>query len=70
MADPMVNVAQYPSANSGFEQPVTMMQRLQAERRKRLMEYQQKLIKGIFTHFNHFFKSVLKEMIFYHKKFE
>ena len=46
MADPMVNVAQYPSANSGFEQPVTMMQRLQAERRKRLMEYQQKLIKG------------------------
>ena len=46
MTDPMVNVAQYPSANSGFEQPVTMMQRLQAERRKRLMEYQQKLIKG------------------------
>ena len=46
MADPMVNVAQYPPGNSGFEQPVTMMQRLQAERRKRLLEYQQKLIKG------------------------
>ena len=46
MADPMVNVAQYPATTAGFEQPVTMMQRLQAERRKRLVEYQQKLIKG------------------------
>ncbi len=42
-------MGQLPLAGAGsrdFEQPVTIMQRLQAERRKRFLEYQQKLMNG------------------------
>ncbi len=46
MPDPILNVPQYPTTAPAFEQPITMMQRLQAERRKRLVEYQQKVVKG------------------------
>lgn len=35
---------QFMLGGGGFEQPVTMMQRLRQERRKRLMEYQQRLV--------------------------
>ncbi len=45
-------VPQYPGGAVGFDnKPVTMMQRLLADRRKRLIDYQQKLIKGILAFF-------------------
>ena len=37
---------QFGFMGANFDQPATMMQRLLADRRKRLMEYQQKVLKG------------------------
>lgn len=43
---PADNMGQY-MFTPGYQQPTTIMQKLQAERRRRLLDYQQKVINGM-----------------------